>query len=93
MWTCRVLRAYALPRRIARTKLRLCTLRWGFLGVSDPFGDFELIFGVSRLGLKICETPTRYMPRVYGSHKTRFFKHGSMLVRTALSAVRKFKCT
>jgi hypothetical protein len=65
---------------------------WGFLDVFDPFGDFELLFGASRLGLRICEVPTRYRPRSYGTPKTRFFRHGWMLIKIAGSAILKFKC-
>jgi len=65
---------------------------WGFLGVFDPFGDFELIFGASKLGLKICETPTHYYPRQHGDTKTRFFANGWMLAKMALAATHKFKC-
>ncbi|UCE59745.1 MAG: glycosyltransferase [Phycisphaerales bacterium] len=65
---------------------------WGFLNVFDPFGDFELIFGASRLGLKIAEVPTRYNCRQYGETKTRLFAHGMMLLRIAARAVRVFKC-
>ena len=65
---------------------------WGFLGLFDPFGDFELIFGAARLGLKICEVPTRYACRAYGETKSSFFKHGWMLARMAARAVVVFKC-
>ncbi len=65
---------------------------WGFLGVFDPFGDFELLFGAHRLVLRICEIPTKYAPRVYGVPKTSFFRHGWQLVRIAGRAVSRFKC-
>ncbi|UCG15085.1 MAG: glycosyltransferase [Phycisphaerales bacterium] len=65
---------------------------WGFLGVVDPFSDFEMVFGAARLGLKICEVPTRYTKRRYGRSKTRFFKHGWMLARMAARATRIFRC-
>ena len=57
-----------------------------------PFGDFELIFGASRLGLKICEVPTRYRPRTYGVPKSKIVSHGLMLLRMAARATRVFKC-
>jgi len=65
---------------------------WGFLGLFDPFGDFELAFGAARLGLKICEMPTRYACRQYGQPKSRVLKHGWMLARMALRATEIFKC-
>jgi len=58
--------------------------RWGFLGIEDPFGDFELLFGSARMGLKFGEVPMRYYPRTYGESKTNFFKHGSFLLRMAI---------
>ena len=65
---------------------------WEFLGVFDPFGDFELLFGAARLGLKISEVPTRYTARAYGTPKSRFVKHGMMLARMARRATLEFKC-
>ena len=77
---------------IERTQFRRLLRNWGFLGLNDPFSDFELVFGASRLGLKICEVPTRYYCRRYGSTKTKFFKHGFMLARMAARATRVFRC-
>ena len=65
---------------------------WGFLGLFDPFGDFELLFGAARLGLKICEVPTRYKCRRYGVTKSRVLTHGMMLARMAARATRAFQC-
>jgi hypothetical protein len=38
-----------------------------FFGDFDPFGDFDLIFGASRMGLKIKEIPVNYKNRTYGT--------------------------
>ncbi|MFZ9621620.1 MAG: glycosyltransferase, partial [Prochlorococcaceae cyanobacterium] len=38
-----------------------------FFGDFDPFGDFDLLFGASKLNLKIVEVPVRYQERSYGS--------------------------
>ena len=44
------------------------------LGNFDPFGDFFIIFGSSRLCLKMCEIPIRYKARSYGETQiSRFF--------------------
>lgn len=56
---------------------------WGFLGIPDPFGDFELLFGSARNGLKIGEIPIRYKPRLHGKSKTSVFKHGWYLLKMA----------
>ena len=37
-----------------------------YFGDFDPFGDFDLIFGAAKLGLKIQDLPIRYKERVYG---------------------------
>jgi len=56
---------------------------WGFLKVVDPFGDFELLYGSARYGLKIGEIPIRYKPRLHGVSKTNILKHGSYLLKMA----------
>lgn len=59
---------------------------WGFLGIEDPFGDFELLFGAKRLGLSISEIPMHYYPRVYGTTKTKPFFHGKFLLAMGIKA-------
>jgi len=51
----------------------------------DPFGDFELLFGASTLGLKICDVPVRYKERTYGSTNIRRFRNGWELLRVCLT--------
>lgn len=79
-------------KAIDRRQFQRLEKNWGFLGLFDPFGDFELIFGAARLGLKISEVPTRYGRRSYGRPKTKVFRHGMMLLRMASRATRVFKC-
>ncbi len=62
-----------------------------FFGEFDPFGDFDLIFGASKLNLKIVEVPIRYRERVYGSTNIDRFKHGLLLLRMCLFASTKIK--
>jgi ubiquinone/menaquinone biosynthesis C-methylase UbiE len=62
-----------------------------FFGDFDPFGDFDLIFGASKLNLKIVEIPIRYKERTYGSTNISRFKHGLILLRMCLFASRKIK--
>ncbi len=62
-----------------------------FFGDFDPFGDFDLIFGASKLNLKIIEIPVRYKERTYGSTNISRFKHGLILLRMCLFASRKIK--
>jgi SAM-dependent methyltransferase len=60
-------------------------------GDFDPFGDFDLIFGAARLGLKIGEIPVRYRERVYGETNISRWKHGWLLLRMSSVAARKLK--
>jgi SAM-dependent methyltransferase len=61
------------------------------LGNFDPFGDFFLIFGASRLCLKINEVPIRYKARVYGETQISRFSHGILLVKMLIFAFLKIK--
>jgi glycosyltransferase involved in cell wall biosynthesis len=69
---------------------RLCAGRGDF-GDFDPFGDFELIFGASRLGLKAIEVPIRYASRSYGETQISRFRHGWLLLRMVLFAFLRIK--
>jgi SAM-dependent methyltransferase len=62
-----------------------------YFGEFDPFGDFDLILGASKLNLKIVEIPIRYKERTYGSTNISRFKHGLILLRMCLFASRKIK--
>jgi len=62
-----------------------------YFGDFDPFGDFDLLFGASRLGLKIAEIPVRYRARTYGEIKIERFKHGWLLLKMTVVAFRKLK--
>jgi hypothetical protein len=57
----------------------------------DPFGDFDLIFGASRLGLKIIEVPVRYANRTYGETQISRFRHGLLLLRMVWFAFLRIK--
>ena len=69
---------------------RIATNR-SYFGDFDPFGDFDLLFGASRLGLKITEIPVRYRARTYGDIKIERFKHGWLLLKMTVIAFRKLK--
>ena len=60
-----------------------------YFGEFDPFGDFDLIFGACRLGMKIVEIPVQYKPRTYGTTNIRRWRHGILLFRMLLLAARK----
>lgn len=62
-----------------------------YFGEFDPFGDFDLIFGASKMNLKVIEIPVRYTYRSYGETQISRFSHGAMLLRMVLFAFRKLK--
>jgi SAM-dependent methyltransferase len=59
---------------------RIAANRWYF-GDFDPFGDFDLLFGASKLNLKILEVPIRYQERTYGTTNINRFQHGWLLLK------------
>jgi SAM-dependent methyltransferase len=62
-----------------------------YFGDFDPFGDFDLLFGASRLNHKIIDLPIRYRDRSYGDIKISRWKHGWLLLRMSLIAFKKLK--
>ncbi len=62
-----------------------------YFGDFDPFGDFDLIFGAAKLDLKILEIPIRYRERTYGTTQISRFRHGWLLLRMCLFALRRIK--
>jgi SAM-dependent methyltransferase len=63
----------------------------GYFGEFDPFGDFDLLFGASKLNLKTAEVPIRYAAREYGETQISRFRHGLLLLRMVIFAFRKLK--
>jgi len=62
-----------------------------FFGDFDPFGDFDLLFGASKLNLKIIEIPIRYGERKYGETNIHRFRDGFRLLKMCFIALRKIK--
>ena len=62
-----------------------------YFGNFDPFGDFDLLFGVAKLNLKIMEVPIRYRARRYGETNIQRWRHGWLLLRMAVFAARRIK--
>lgn len=62
-----------------------------FFGEFDPFGDYDLIFGASKLNLKIMEIPIRYKDRTYGKTNISRFTHGFLLLQMVVFAAKKLK--
>ncbi len=64
-----------------------------YFGDFDPFGDFDLLLGASKMDLKIVEVPIRYQERTYGDTNIRRFSHGWLLIKMCFFAMRKIKFT
>lgn len=73
----------------ARDYARLAANR-AYFGEFDPFGDFDLLFGAAKLGLRITEVPIRYQARAYGETKISRWRHGLLLARMTATALRRF---
>ena len=69
---------------------RLATAR-EFFGDFDPFGDFDLLFGAARMGLKIVEIPVHYRERTYGTTNIQRWRHGWILLHMLVFAARRMK--
>ena len=62
-----------------------------YFGDFDPFGDFDLIFGAAKLGLRITDYPVRYRVRSYGTTQISRFRHGLLLLRMCFVALWRLK--
>jgi len=61
------------------------------LKISDPFGDFDLIFSAAYSGNKIVEYPVHYKSRVYGSTQISRFRDGFKLLIYFINSLLVFK--
>jgi glycosyltransferase involved in cell wall biosynthesis len=73
-----------------RNYMRLAANR-GYFGEFDPFGDFDLIFGAARMGLRVVEVPITYRERTYGTTNISRWRHGVLLLVMLVFASRKLK--
>ena len=62
-----------------------------YFGEFDPFGDFDLIFGFTKINRKIIDIPIRYKERTYGDTNIQRWRHGLLLARMSMVAVNKLK--
>ena len=62
-----------------------------YFGEFDPFGDFDLIFGATKLNLKMVEVPIRYAAREHGETQISRFRHGWLLLKMVVFAYKKLK--
>jgi SAM-dependent methyltransferase len=75
----------------SREHYQLIEANRAYFGDFDPFGDFDLIFGASRLNLRIMDIPIRYQNRSYGSPQIDRWRDGALLIRMSWFAARKLK--
>jgi hypothetical protein len=76
---------------LSRTHYKRLAAAREFFGDFDPFGDFDLLFGAARMGLKIVEIPVHYHERTYGTTNIQRWRHGWILLRMLLFAARRMK--
>jgi hypothetical protein len=76
----------SLPRRLSPPQERTQLFRQ-----LRSVRRFDLIFGASRLGLKIIEVPIRYVNRTYGETQISRFRHGLLLPRMVWFAFLRIK--
>jgi 2-polyprenyl-3-methyl-5-hydroxy-6-metoxy-1,4-benzoquinol methylase len=54
----------------------------GSWGGEDRWGDYELLFGASKLNLRIIDLPVHYQERIYGTTKmTKVFQNGLVMLK------------
>ena len=64
----------------------------GSWGIEDRWGDYELLFGASKLNLRIVDLPVHYQERIYGTTKmTRVFHNGLVMLRMCWHGFLKLK--
>jgi SAM-dependent methyltransferase len=78
-------------KALTRTNYQRIAASRAYFGEFDPFGDFDLLFGASKLNLKILDIPIRYRERVYGQTNIHRWRHGWLLLRMVAFAALKLK--
>jgi hypothetical protein len=76
---------------LTRANYKKLSANRSYFGDFDPFGDFDLIFGAARMGLKIIEIPITYRERVYGETNISRWRHGAILLRMVIFAAGRIK--
>lgn len=76
---------------ISRDNYQRLSKNRSYFGEFDPFGDFDLIFGAARMGLRIVEIPITYRERTYGETNISRWRHGVLLIAMLGFAARRLK--
>ncbi len=70
--------------------LRIAAAR-GSSGDFDPFGDYNLLFGAAKMGLRNVDIPVRCPHRVCGRANIDCRRHGPLLLRMVVIPGRRLK--
>jgi hypothetical protein len=78
-------------KALGRSHYETIAANRAYFGHSDPFGDFDLLFGAARFSLKIIDLPIRYHERTYGDTNIQRWRHGWLLLRMVGLACRRLR--
>ncbi len=76
---------------LSRRQYEVIAANRAYFGEIDPFGDFDLIFGAAKYNLKLVDLPVRYQERAYGETNIQRWRHGWVLLRMVMLALRRIK--
>ncbi|HEV2199850.1 MAG TPA: glycosyltransferase [Bryobacteraceae bacterium] len=76
---------------LSRAHYEVIARNRAYFGEIDPFGDFDLIFGAAKYNLKMVDLPVRYAERTYGDTNIQRWRHGVILLRMVMLALRRIK--
>ncbi len=78
-------------KAISRENYEKIAQNRAFFGDFDPFGDFDLLFGAAKLGLKIQDIAVSYAPRTYGKSNIHHAREAWKLLKMCVYAAIKLK--
>ncbi len=78
-------------KAVSRHHYQAIAANRAYFGDFDPFDDFVLIFGASKLNLNVVEIPVAYQSRRYGEIQISRSRHGWLLLRMVIFAFRRLK--
>jgi hypothetical protein len=76
---------------ISNSDFKLLKQEYSLFSKVDPFGDFDLLLGATKLNLKIVDLPIRYRERKYGQTNIQRWRHGWMLLRITIAGMLNLK--
>jgi ubiquinone/menaquinone biosynthesis C-methylase UbiE len=76
---------------LSKSHYNLIATNRPYFGDFDPFGDFDLLFGAAKYGMKFADLPVRYRERTYGTTNIQRWSHGLLLLRMVVMALFRIK--